>query len=60
MVDFDLARRTTERVMRFVLEANHRHAKFSARLLAKSRNSEDICADIVDVCPVPFRMHPTP
>ncbi|THH15253.1 hypothetical protein EW146_g5196 [Bondarzewia mesenterica] len=41
-------KRTTERVMRYVLQSDSRHAKFSARLLAKLRNSEEVCADIVN------------
>lgn len=35
--------------MRYVFESNHRHAKFSARLLTKSRNSESLCASVVEV-----------
>jgi len=42
-------RRTSERVMRYVLDSNRRHAKFSARLLAKSRNSEEVCTGVVNV-----------
>ncbi|KAI0064905.1 cohesin-associated protein Pds5 [Artomyces pyxidatus] len=41
-------KRTAERVMRFVLDSNHRHAKFSARLLAKSKNSDETCAEVVN------------
>ncbi|KAI0047729.1 cohesin-associated protein Pds5 [Auriscalpium vulgare] len=41
-------KRTAERVMRFVLDSNPRQAKFSARLLAKSKNAEDTCTDVVN------------
>ncbi|GBE89081.1 armadillo-type protein [Sparassis latifolia] len=41
-------KRTMERVMRFVMESNHRHAKFAARLLAYSKNSEGLCEQVVE------------
>ena len=42
-------RRTVERAMRFVMEANPRHAKFAARLIACMKDSEKLCAQIVEV-----------
>ncbi|OBZ77502.1 Sister chromatid cohesion protein pds5 [Grifola frondosa] len=41
-------KRTTERVMRFVMDSNYRHAKFAARILACSKNAEDLCGEVVD------------
>ncbi|CAL1708691.1 unnamed protein product [Somion occarium] len=41
-------KKTTERLMRFVMGSNHRHAKFSARLLALSKNHEEVCAEVVE------------
>ncbi|KAH9968243.1 armadillo-type protein [Russula dissimulans] len=41
-------KRITERVMRFALEPNHRHAKYSARLLATSKKRETFCVDIIN------------
>ncbi|KAH9985602.1 armadillo-type protein [Russula vinacea] len=40
-------KRTYERVERFALDSNHRHAKYSARLLAMSKNKEDFGLDII-------------
>lgn len=45
-----MTRRTLERVERFALDSNHRHAKYSARLLAMSKNKEDFGLDIINVC----------
>lgn len=45
-----MARRTNERVERFALDSNHRHAKYSARLLAMSKNKDDLGLDIINVC----------
>lgn len=45
-----MTRRTYERVERFALDSNHRHAKYSARLLAMSKNKEDFGLDIIKVC----------
>ena len=42
-------RRTVDRVMRFALEANFRHAKFAARLITCMKNADKLCADIVEV-----------
>ncbi|KAH9990948.1 armadillo-type protein [Russula compacta] len=41
-------KRTTERVVRFALDSNHQHAKYSARLLAMSKNKEELCIDIIN------------
>ncbi|KAH9849574.1 armadillo-type protein [Lenzites betulinus] len=41
-------KRTVERVMRFVMDANPRHAKFAARLIAFSRNAEELCEQVVE------------
>jgi len=41
-------KRTHERVMRYVMESNYRHAKFAARLLTRSQDSEAVCADIIE------------
>ncbi|KAI9511424.1 armadillo-type protein [Russula earlei] len=41
-------KRTTERIVRFALDSDHRHAKYSARLLATSKNKEDFCVDIIN------------
>ncbi|CCM05112.1 uncharacterized protein FIBRA_07319 [Fibroporia radiculosa] len=41
-------RRTADRVMRFVLQSNIRHAKFSARLLTCFKNAEELCGQVVD------------
>lgn len=40
-------RRTSERVRRYVMQSNPRHAKFSIRLLMQS-SSEDTCAELVE------------
>lgn len=45
-----MTRRTNERVERFALDSNHRHAKYSARLLAMSKNKDDLGLDIINVC----------
>ncbi len=44
-----MTRRTNERVERFALDSNHRHAKYSARLLAMSKNKDDLGLDIINV-----------
>jgi hypothetical protein len=49
-----MTRRTIERVERFALDSNHQHAKYSARLLAMSKNKKDLGLDIINVC---FRFH---
>ncbi|TCD68846.1 hypothetical protein EIP91_009560 [Steccherinum ochraceum] len=41
-------KRTHERIMRFVLESNYRHAKFAARLLARSKDSISNCTEVVE------------
>ncbi|KZT28070.1 hypothetical protein NEOLEDRAFT_1130032 [Neolentinus lepideus HHB14362 ss-1] len=41
-------KRTTERLMRFVRQSNHRQAKFAARLLACSKNATELCGEVVD------------
>ncbi|KAN0111727.1 Armadillo-type fold [Russula decolorans] len=41
-------KRTNERVERFALDSNHRHAKYSSRLLAMSRNKEDLGLAIIN------------
>ncbi|TBU45152.1 armadillo-type protein [Dichomitus squalens] len=41
-------KRTVERVLRFVLEANPRHAKFAARLVACMSDSEKLCTQVVE------------
>ncbi|KAI0305166.1 hypothetical protein B0F90DRAFT_1808987 [Multifurca ochricompacta] len=41
-------KRTTERLMRFSLDSNHRNAKYSARLLAVSKDGEKFCTDIIN------------
>ncbi|EGO03586.1 hypothetical protein SERLA73DRAFT_46084 [Serpula lacrymans var. lacrymans S7.3] len=43
-----LDRRTTERIMRFVLESNPRHAKYAARLLALSKDRDALCTEVVE------------
>ena len=48
-------RRTTERVMRFALDSDHRRAKYSARLLATLQSSESHCTDIINVRFLPHR-----
>jgi sister chromatid cohesion protein PDS5 len=45
-----MTRRTNERVERFALDSNHRHAKYSARLLAMSKDKDDLGLDIINVC----------
>jgi sister-chromatid-cohesion protein PDS5 len=45
-----MTRRTNERVERFALDSNHRHAKYSARLLAISKNKDELGLDIINVC----------
>ncbi|OSD08806.1 hypothetical protein PYCCODRAFT_1380708 [Trametes coccinea BRFM310] len=40
-------KRTVERVMRFVMESNARHAKFAARLIARMRNADQLCEQMV-------------
>ncbi|KAF7975521.1 hypothetical protein HWV62_9337 [Athelia sp. TMB] len=41
-------KRTLDRVMRYVLDTNARHAKFSARLLAFSKDRDELCAEVVE------------
>ncbi|KAH9928578.1 armadillo-type protein [Amylocystis lapponica] len=41
-------KRTVERVMRYVMSPNARHAKFSARLISCLKNAEELCGQIVD------------
>ncbi|KAF8491907.1 armadillo-type protein [Russula emetica] len=41
-------KRTNERVERFALDSNHRHAKYSARLLALSKHKDDLGLDIIN------------
>ncbi|KAH7926273.1 hypothetical protein BV22DRAFT_1128351 [Leucogyrophana mollusca] len=41
-------KRTSERVMRFVLDSNPRHAKFAARFLACSKDREELCTEVVE------------
>ncbi|KAI0371302.1 hypothetical protein BV20DRAFT_1120710 [Pilatotrama ljubarskyi] len=41
-------KRTVERIMRFVMDSNPRHAKFAARLIACMRNSEELCIQVVE------------
>lgn len=45
-----MTRRTNERVERFALDSNHRHAKYSSRLLATSKNKDDLGLAIINVC----------
>lgn len=35
--------------MRFVMDSNHRHAKFAARLLISSKNQKQVCEGLVEV-----------
>ncbi len=42
-------RRTLERLQRFVVDSNHRHAKFAARLLSYTKHRSEICAEMVEV-----------
>lgn len=35
--------------MRYVMSANHRHAKFAARLLVFTKNHDEVCPDVVEV-----------
>lgn len=44
-----MTRRTNERVERFALDSNHRHAKYSSRLLAMSKNKDDLGLAIINV-----------
>ncbi|KAI0336697.1 hypothetical protein GY45DRAFT_1315302 [Cubamyces sp. BRFM 1775] len=41
-------KRTVDRVMRFVMEPNARHAKFAARLIACMRNAEELCEQVIE------------
>ncbi|TFK86665.1 hypothetical protein K466DRAFT_492369 [Polyporus arcularius HHB13444] len=41
-------KRTVERVVRFAMESNTRHAKFAARLLACLKNAEEVCEQVVE------------
>ncbi|KAF8271886.1 armadillo-type protein [Lactarius quietus] len=41
-------KRTSERLMRFALDSDHRRAKYSARLLATLQNNESLCTDIIN------------
>ena len=42
-------RRTLDRLRRFVMDSDHRHAKFAARVLACTANCDDVCATIIQV-----------
>ena len=35
--------------MRFVMEANPRHAKFASRLITCMKNGEQLCTQVVEV-----------
>ncbi|PIL27726.1 hypothetical protein GSI_10879 [Ganoderma sinense ZZ0214-1] len=41
-------KRTVERVMRFVMDANPRHAKFASRLIVCMKNGEQLCTQVVE------------
>ncbi|KAI0790526.1 armadillo-type protein [Abortiporus biennis] len=41
-------KRTIERVRRYVMEENLRHAKFAARILAFTKNREELCNEVVE------------
>ncbi|KAI0698060.1 armadillo-type protein [Cerioporus squamosus] len=41
-------KRTVERVLRFAMESNTRHAKFAARLLSCMKNAEELCEQVVE------------
>ncbi|KAF8869879.1 armadillo-type protein, partial [Infundibulicybe gibba] len=41
-------KRTNERVARIVLQSNHRHAKFAARILAFSKHRQEACGKAVE------------
>lgn len=43
--------------MRFVQSSNHRHAKFSARLLAYSKEKQVLCEQAVDVRMIYMLLH---
>ena len=42
-------KRTLERLRRFVMDSNHRHAKFAARVLACTTGRDELCAGVVEV-----------
>ncbi|KZT68344.1 hypothetical protein DAEQUDRAFT_812146 [Daedalea quercina L-15889] len=41
-------KRTLDRVMRFVMSSNLRHAKFAARILAECKDSIEMCVTVVE------------
>ncbi|KAI0747029.1 armadillo-type protein [Daedaleopsis nitida] len=41
-------KRTVDRVKKYVMEANPRHAKFAARLMACMKNAENLCGEVVE------------
>ncbi|KAH9932198.1 armadillo-type protein [Fomitopsis serialis] len=41
-------KRTLDRVMKFVMSSNARHAKFAARILAHCKDSEEACGTVVE------------
>ncbi|KDQ60158.1 hypothetical protein JAAARDRAFT_711869 [Jaapia argillacea MUCL 33604] len=41
-------KRTPERLMRFVLQSNRRHAKFAARLLTFCKDHDQLCEDVIN------------
>ncbi|RPD56961.1 hypothetical protein L226DRAFT_491089 [Lentinus tigrinus ALCF2SS1-7] len=41
-------KRTVERVVKFAMESNPRHAKFAARLLPHMKNAEQLCEQVVE------------
>ncbi|KAJ3482805.1 hypothetical protein NLI96_g6741 [Meripilus lineatus] len=41
-------KRTFDRLMRYVVDSNHRHAKFAIRLLMSWKNHEEICDEVVE------------
>ncbi|KAH8102266.1 armadillo-type protein [Cristinia sonorae] len=41
-------KRTQERLVRYVMESNHRRAKFAARLLTLLKDSDRLCSDVVE------------
>jgi sister-chromatid-cohesion protein PDS5 len=41
-------KRTTERLMQFALDSDHRRAKYSARLLATLQSNGSICTDVIN------------
>ena len=50
-------KRTLDRLRRFVMDSNPRHAKFAARVMACTTSRDDLCSVVVEVNPHRALLH---